>query len=156
MIEKINAPTRPVVRNWLRYTVKAGLLAASLAVFPLAANAFPSILNGTFDTDLTGWTANQSPCGSFVGISNLNGNPPRSARLNNCGAASSDPTLSQTVSGFTIGQQYTLSWQTRLHINSGNSGNGASFGVFLGDISANEIILDLSENLTDSFVFVCD
>ncbi|VAX14659.1 hypothetical protein MNBD_GAMMA24-2628 [hydrothermal vent metagenome] len=102
------------------------------------------ITNGDFSTDASGW----STSAAFGGYSADDGNPAGSFLLNGGGSTSSDPWISQTVSGLTIGAIYDLSWDLLLHADwNGSSANGLSFGVFL-----NGDVIDLSQQLTNDWV----
>lgn len=69
-------------------------------------------VNGTFDTDLAGWTVPSSGgCGNTVWVSD--GNPGGSAWLNACGEAGSDPSIEQVLTGLVVGEVYTLSGEYR-------------------------------------------
>jgi len=102
------------------------------------------ITNGDFATDASGWTVSADLGGYRAG----SGNPAGSFLLNGGGSASSDPRISQTVSGLTVGATYDLSWDLFLNSDwAGSSANGLSFGVFL-----NGDVLALSEQLTRAWV----
>jgi len=117
---------------------------AALLLFPIAASA-NLIVNGDFATGLSGWTP--SVACFAVAYSSSTGNPAGSALLNQCGEATADPSVTQSVSGLSVGATYDLSWENRLHVNYAGSANGASFGVFIDGV-----IRQLSENLASSFV----
>ncbi|MEO1527798.1 MAG: PEP-CTERM sorting domain-containing protein [Planctomycetota bacterium] len=117
------------------------------------------ITNGDFETAVPlngtggGWTSSGV---NFGGWSSTGGNPGGHMLLNLNGIASQDPTVQQTVTGLTIGQQYTLSFDYALHVNSSGA-NGNSFGVFL-DTQTDPLALDhskaifIGEHLSTSYV----
>jgi hypothetical protein len=119
--------------------------AATLAVigFPLAAGAAPTVANGSFEADtfssggtlglgcgntLTGWTAQCSPDNTYPwGLPNsntYNGGPTPYGNqwviLGDFGADGS--WVEQAVSGFTVGQSYSLSFAIASE-NPGGSGS---------------------------------
>ena len=67
------------------------------------------------------------------------------ARLNACGEFGSDPTITQTVIGLTIGQAYVLTWEDLVHARI--SPNGQSFAALLDGN-----VLSSSENLTANWL----
>ena len=71
------------------------------------------ITNGGFDTDAAGWAID----GVHVTYYNSGGNPDGWLWLNGVGNSGFDPSASQTVSGLTVGQVYTLNGSTRNHAN---------------------------------------
>lgn len=90
-------------------------LVAALASAAPAAQA-SLITNGSFDTDLTGWTLSQGGgCGTAgtlpysAWVANRAGHS-GVVYLNACGHAGGDPNIVQTVSGLTIGTTYELEW----------------------------------------------
>ena len=68
--------------------------------------------------------------GCFANFTASTGNPAGSILLNGCAEPASNPVASQTVGGLVPSAQYTISWETMLHVNVGGV-NGASFGVFV-------------------------
>jgi hypothetical protein len=97
------------------------------------------ITNGTLNSDASGWTLGGG-CGDEA-WDGANGNPPGSIRLNACGEPDSDPAASQTITGLTVGANYTIQVDVRLFANSSGGGTGRSFGVFLDNEPANPLLL---------------
>lgn len=129
-----------------------------LYVLPAIPSHAGLIINGDFELAVpqngtgNGWTSSGV---DFGGWSGSNGNPGGHMLLNLNGVANRDPTVQQTVSGLTIGQQYTLSFDYALHVSI--SPNGSTFGVFLDtqvDPSAldNSKAIFLGENLSFTYV----
>lgn len=111
----------------------SGLLCACL-VAPKAVGQ-ELVSNGTFDADADGWLAlNIAGIGGYV---DSKGNPGGRFILDSIPSAETDPTLSQTISGLTIGATYRISGQYKLErdwsdINSEPYGFGVSLnGVYL-------------------------
>jgi hypothetical protein len=121
------------------------LVAAATAGLLLSGAANASLItNGTFDTNLAGWTPSGTVCSTQVEWQNLGGTHGGVVRLNDCGAGGFDPTITQTVvAGLTIGQTYVLTWDDRVYVNSSGS-NGHSFAALLDGN-----VLSTSENLGD-------
>jgi hypothetical protein len=95
--------------------------------------------NGDFTSGFTGWTvANVDNSGGWKATG---GNPTGYYLLNSNGAAATDPTIQQTVTGLVPGQWYTISGQ-RNNIENGAFGNASalSFGVAVD----NTVILQLA------------
>jgi hypothetical protein len=93
------------------------------------------ITNGTFDTGTSGWTLSGSGC--QLAVFDGGGNPGPSVWLNACGEGGSNPTLSQTVSGLTVGATYLLTFDLS---GSGTDGDGGNtFGIFLDSEPTNAI-----------------
>lgn len=101
----------------------------AIAVFSTACIASSTaqanlITNGEFDTFVPsngsggGWTS--SVIDSAGGWVNGGGNPGAYFILNDVGESGSDPTLSQTISGLTIGESYLLTGDYALHYAIGN------------------------------------
>jgi len=89
-----------------------------------------SITNGTFDSP-SGWTSGPSECGQPGGQWNPGlGDPGGAMVLNQCGSASINPEIYQTVTGLTVGDTYQLDWDYHLYDN-GNTTLLDTFGVFL-------------------------
>jgi hypothetical protein len=94
---------------------KTFALVAALAFAAPAAQA-NLVTNGSFDTNLTGWTLSQGGgCGTAgslpysAWVANRAGHT-GAVYLNACGHAGGDPNIVQTVSGLTIGTTYELEW----------------------------------------------
>ncbi|MEL6109836.1 MAG: PEP-CTERM sorting domain-containing protein [Planctomycetota bacterium] len=144
---------------WLRSIPQAVWLSCLTVLFVASRAQGGFITNGDFETAVPpngtggGWTSSGV---NFGGWFATGGNPAGHMLLNLNGVANQDPTVQQTVSGLTIGQQYTLSFDYALHVNSSGA-NGNSFGVFL-DTQADPLALDASnaifigENLSTSYV----
>ncbi len=128
----------------MRTLTLTGFLGLALMILLPSTASANLITNGAFDTDFFGWTEGVGP-GTCHGIAHSTvGNPGGSVLLNNCGAATSDPSVTQIVNGLAIGATYLLSWENQLHISIAPNGN--SFGVFIDGAVAK-----LSENLTPVF-----
>jgi hypothetical protein len=114
-----------------------------LASVALAVGASPLhaqfITNGTLDSDASGWTLGGG-CADEA-WDGANGNPPGSIRLNACGEPDSDPAASQTITGLTVGASYRIQVDVRFFADSGGSGTGRTFGVFLNNEPANPLLL---------------
>lgn len=116
------------------------------------------ITNGDFETLVAnngtggGWTSTSIGAGGWA---STGGNPAGNYILNQAGAATSDPTVQQTISGLDIGSTYQLSFEYALHFSIAPNGN--SFAVFL-DTQTNPLLLENSdaiffgENLTTNYV----
>lgn len=118
---------------------KTGLFAAIAAALltPMTAQA-QSITNGTFDTVVPnngtggGWTAaNNDGAG---GHRTTGGNPGGFFILNDNGSAGSDPTLSQLVTGFSVGATYNISGNFRTQIIGQTTGAVQAFGVAINGV----------------------
>lgn len=130
-------------------------LAGSMALLTNAADA-GLISNGDFEA-FTPFFANPGPVTSngwtfenHAGVEATNGNPDKGVRLESGGGGGTDPTIAQTVSGLTVGTQYTLSWDLALRVNFSGSGTGRSFGVFL-DTQTFGTALHFGERLLTTF-----
>ena len=113
---------------------------------PFHANPGSPISNG-------GWTFE-----NHAGVVATVGNPDNASRLESNGNSTWDPTISQTVSGLSIGTTYEVSWDLALRFSTSGSGSGRSFGVFLDNQSFGDALL-FDEYLstaykTDSVTFV--
>ncbi len=119
------------------------------------------VTNGDFATSVpsnasgAGWTS--STIDFAGGWRSTGGNPDESFILNSGSTPVPEPTIEQTVSGLTPGQQYELSWDYQLHVFSSGS-SGDSFGVFIDDptISANHLFVGgnpTSDWVTESVIF---
>ena len=105
----------------------------------LRAQSQQLIINGTLNTDASGWTLGGG-CGDEQ-WDGANGNPPGSIRLNACGEPDSDPTASQTIGGLTVGATYIIQVDVHLHVPASGSGTGKSFGIFLNSEPATPLLL---------------
>jgi hypothetical protein len=130
-------------------------LAALVQVRAQANAGLINFENGDFSTAVPrngtggGWTS--SNMNKDGGHRTSGGNPDGHFILNDEGSSSSDPTIAQTITGLSVGSEYTLFWDFALHVNWANSGNGASFGVFL-DSQINANALFIGENLSDEYL----
>lgn len=111
-------------------SIYLALLAVLLS--PMAANAVPIFINGDFEAGVStgwdsmnavntpGWTITTGTSGFFPGL-NLNqvcggpfGNNNQGCQFATLGAPRDEPgggsSIAQTISGFTIGNSYTLDW----------------------------------------------
>lgn len=120
-------------------TLKLAL--ASLAfifIAALPAQAAPVVVNGNFETFVPsngtggGWTSVNID--SAGGHRTIGGNPAGNFILNDAGSLTTDPTISQLVSGFTIGQTYTLTGDYAVFAGSFGNPNAQSFAVDIGGI----------------------
>jgi len=113
------------------------------------------IVNGDFDA-LTPVIVNPGPSsqGGWTFVNNAEvlatgGNPNKAVRLESNGSATTDPTISQTVSGLTVGATYRLEWDLALR-SAIRAGSGRSFGVFLDSQTFPKAVY-LNEYLVGSF-----
>lgn len=110
-------------------------LMISIAAVP-SAHADPVVFNGNFDLAVPnsgtggGWTSSGND--GAGGHRTDGGNPGGSFILNAGGAAASDPSILQLVSGFTIGQTYRLTGDFRTE--SGNA-TLVSFAIDLNGVN---------------------
>jgi hypothetical protein len=87
-------------------------IALAMLAGTVTAAGHDHVVNGTFDTDLAGWTVPVSGgCGNTTWVAD--GNPGGSAWLNACGEADSDPSLEQEITDLVIGETYTLAGEYR-------------------------------------------
>lgn len=122
------------LRRWLFTTIT--LLVLCFA-FSSMANADPTVVNGNFETPgpapngtVGGWTAVGND--SAGGWRATGGNPNGTFIINASGALASDPSIFQTVSGFTLGQSYLLTGSfAGAIINTGSVG----FGIDIGGVN---------------------
>jgi len=90
------------------------------------------VTNGTFVANATSWTLTNGASYSATG-----GNPDGYIWLNASGAAGTDPTATQTLTGLTVGTTYLLSGSYRNVANCCGAGVGAiAFGI---DISGTQV-----------------
>jgi hypothetical protein len=109
--------------------------------FSGVAKADPVVVNGNFETPgpnpngtVGGWTAVGNDANG--GWRAAGGNPTGNFIINAAGAVGSDPSISQVVSGFTVGQSYRLSGDfAGALINSGTVG----FGIDIGGVNADQL-----------------
>lgn len=118
----------------------AKFLVVSSFVFPVAAQA-SLIQNGDFSSGGQGWTFETACVDQAYMVNNGAGG----ILLNNCGSTSSDPSISQTISGLIVGNQYQLAWERKDHALLGSQSN--SFGVFLDNV-----VLQLFNTAGSSFI----
>ncbi len=103
----------------------------------LPAYADPVVVNGNFDTLVPsngtggGWTSVNIDLNG--GHRATNGNPGGNFIINQAGQVATDPTLSQLVSGFTVGQTYRLTGDYATFASSFGNPAALSFAV---DINA--------------------
>ncbi|GAB3586762.1 LamG-like jellyroll fold domain-containing protein [Hymenobacter daeguensis] len=90
--------------------------------------------NGTFDTDATGWTANNR-VDANGGYRSTGGNPGGMFIINGNGANNSDPTLTQTLSGLVVGATYVLRGSYENFYSSGTVGTQA----FAVDVAGTQV-----------------
>ena len=87
-----------------------------------------ALLNGTFDSDATGWAwANIDGAGRWRAS---DGNPGGNFILNDNGSSLTDPTISQLVSGLTASSWYTLAGDFAYVYPPYGSASALSFGIF--------------------------
>src|SRR5579875_834193 len=95
---------RPFVTHRLCPLLLAPFAALGLTAAPTAQAQ--SIINGGFDHDASGWTAtNVDGSGGYFASG---GDPGGYFELNSNGDAATDPTLSQPITGLTVGSVYTI------------------------------------------------
>src|SRR5215472_1284148 len=87
------------------------------------------VVNGGFDTNATGWSASNNALG---GYECCKGNPGGCFWLDSTPSLTTDPTVSQVVSGLIPGNSYTVSGNyAKLIDRGGGSVSALSFGVAL-------------------------
>jgi hypothetical protein len=132
-------------------TIAALGVIASLLGGGTAASA-NLITNGTFDTFVPsngtggGWTS--ATIDGAGGWRASGGNPDENFVLNHGGAVGSDPTISQTVSGLTVGEEYLVTGDYANEYGCCGSISHLSFGVLLDGVA----ILELTGAPTDVFM----
>ena len=101
--------------------------------FQFSAFAQNLVVNGGFDTDTTGWTASNN---AFGGYRCCKGNPGGFCWLDAATpSATTDPTLSQMVTGLVSGASYVVSGDyEKLIDRGGGSPTGLSFGVAIDGV----------------------
>ncbi len=91
------------------------------------------ISNGTFDSDASGWTAqNIASLGGYIGSK---GNPGGYFMLDSIPSVDTDPTLSQTINGLIIGATYRISGEFRMERDWDINSPVYSFGVSLNGVN---------------------
>jgi uncharacterized protein (TIGR03437 family) len=98
----------------------------------------PSFVNGTFNTDASGWVLGGTGCTPAV-YDSQTGFPSGSLLLKACGEPDSDPTAAQTVTGLTPGVTYQVSVDVLAVTTS--SATGSSFGIYLDSQPSHPIFL---------------
>jgi hypothetical protein len=109
-----------------KVSVIASLITLSAAIAATPAQAINLVTNGGFETgNLNGWTSGGNGFGS---ASSSSGDPTNSGSFSAVTAASNTfpGTLSQTLSGFTVGNEYQLSFFLN---TSGETPNGLTASV---------------------------
>jgi hypothetical protein len=124
----------PKLQKLLALPAFSTILAALLLLAAPQAHA-NLITNGDFTNFNAGWTLSQGNSCSAVGF--VVGNPGIAVKLNACGGVGADPgtdpRVSQTVSGLTVGNTYVLQWDEALYDTS-NPDSITSFGVYLDNV----------------------
>ena len=103
------------------------LLSIPTFVFSVTSQA-QLVTNGTFDSDASGWSW-ENIDGSG-GWRSSGGNPDGNFILNSNGSTTTDPTISQLVTGLTPSAQYTLSGDFASVYPSFGNPSATSFGIF--------------------------
>lgn len=127
------------------------LVVSFLCLAPMAhAQTF---VNGTFDTDVPG----NGTGGGYTssGADNLRqttgGNPGAAFRLNAFGEVATDPTLSQTVSGFTVGNTYRFSGDYASYQPQFGSFMALSFGVSVNGVLISQFARPFADNTSTAY-----
>ena len=107
------------------------------------------IVNGDFSAGGSDWSFSSACVGQNYMVSYGGGG----ILLNQCGEDDVDPSISQTVSGLSVGVGYELFWDRKYHSSIQNN----SFGVFL-DNTVLEIFNHISTSgyLTESVMFIAN
>jgi hypothetical protein len=138
----------------MRALTKQLILIATLSVAG-AAGATPLVVNGGFDSNLSGWNLGG---GCANPAFRTDGNGTGAVTLNSCGESYADPNVSQTIHGLVVGHTYSLTWDQMLDDNwGGTGGDGKSFAVFLGTdggtaLFTNEYLLKTWKSMSTTFV----
>ena len=107
------------------------LIACAVALIGAQTAAQANLItNGSFASSLGGWTPSGMACSTQVDWQNVGGANAGVARLNACGESATDPTITQLVSGLTIGATYLLSWDNSVHVASSGD-NAAEFAALV-------------------------
>lgn len=107
------------------------LIACAVALIGAQTAAQANLItNGSFTSSLSGWTPSGQACSTQVDWQNVGGANAGVARLNACGEPTTDPTITQLVSGLTIGASYLLSWDNSVHVASSGD-NAAEFAALI-------------------------
>jgi hypothetical protein len=118
---------------------KAWIALAVSICCPLYLVAQNLVINGSFDTNTTGWTANIAK-----DYQPSLGNPPGCVGLNDP-SLQSVPTISQVVTGLTTGVSYTVTGDYKELVNwGGGAPTNSSFGV------AVDGVFEFEDTQTDS------
>ena len=134
---------------------RRGVLVLGMAAILLGSvTAAPAslITNGTFDTPVPsngtggGWTSLHID--GAGGHRTTGGNPDAMFILNDGGASATDPTISQLVSGLTVGAVYLIAGDYANEYGGFGSITDLSFGVLLDGAA----ILELTGAPTDTFM----
>jgi hypothetical protein len=125
-------------RTWFRPLAVLMPLALMLALAAgVSAADEEFVTNGTFDTNLAGWTVPVSGgCSNTIWVSD--GNPGGSAWLNACGEVANDPSIEQALTGLVIGETYRLTGEYRSVASS--FGNPAKQDAFEVELDASVIL----------------
>lgn len=108
-------------------------------------------LNGTFDSNADGWTWEHID--SAGGWRSLGGNPGGNFILNDGGSSSTDPTISQLVSGLTASSWYTLTGDFASEYSGFGSASALSFGIFADGVVIDTLIRPGAEGVWGSFSY---
>ncbi|MBI2526111.1 MAG: PEP-CTERM sorting domain-containing protein [Candidatus Rokubacteria bacterium] len=133
-----------------RAVLVLGMAALLFGSVPAASASL--ITNGTFDTAVPsngtggGWTSVHID--GAGGHRTTGGNPDAMFILNDGGASATDPTISQLVSGLTVGAVYLVAGDYANEYGCCGSITHLSFGVLLDGVA----ILELTGAPTDTFV----
>ncbi len=116
-------------RNFNNYIV---LMALSLFWAQLSSGQGNLVFNGGFDTSAAGWAITNVSLGG--GYESTKGNPPGDVVLDATPSSSTDPTISQTINGLTVGAIYVVSGDYRYITDRGGAQTGFSFGVAINSV----------------------
>ncbi len=98
----------------------------------VAINLEAGFVNGTFDTDASGWAMYN--CDGSGGHRADGGNPGGYVCLNETGSCNVDPTIEQEVSGFIPGFAYTISGDYRTYVDWYGNPAAESFVVTVDSV----------------------
>lgn len=106
---------------------KAWMVLLASIGFQFGALAQNLVVNGGFDSNVTGWSSTNNPIG---GYECCKGNPGGFCGLDSTPSATTDPTVSQVITGLVPGVSYMVSGDyEKLIDRGGGSPTGLSFGV---------------------------
>lgn len=126
------------------------MLLSFLCVFLLCSTS-EAFVNGTFDSNADGWTwENIDGAGGWRATG---GNPDGNFILNDNGNVSTDPTISQIVTGLTSSSWYTLTGDFAYVYSSYGSASALSFGIFADGTQIDALSHPGAEGVWGSFSY---